>query len=67
MCSKISHRTGLLRRIKYVVLIQTLKMLYKVLVLPLFDYDNKIYNTTDQTYLKRPQTLQNKGARLILD
>ncbi len=37
------------------------------LVLPLFDYGNIIYSTTDQTCLKRPQTLQNKGAILILN
>ena len=67
MCSKISQRTGLLKRVKYFVPNQTLKMLYNALVLPLFDYGNVIYSTTDQTYLKRLQTLQNKGARLILN
>ncbi len=66
MCSKISQRTDLLRRIKYVVPNQTLKILYDVLVLPLFDNGNIIYSTNEQTYLKRPQTLQNKGARIIL-
>ncbi len=46
---------------------QTLKMLYNVLVLPLFDYTNTIYSTTDQSYLKRLHTLQNKDARLFLN
>ncbi len=41
-------------------------MLYNVLVLPLYDYGN-IYSNTDQKYLKRLQTLQNKGTRLILN
>ncbi len=36
-------------------------------MLPLFNYGNIIYSTTDQTYLKRLQTLQNEGARLILN
>ncbi len=36
--------------------------MYNLLVLPLFDY-----SSTDQTYLKRLQMLQNKGARLILN
>ncbi len=39
-------------------------MLYNVLVLPLFDYGNIIYSTTDLTYLKRLQTLQNKGTSI---
>ncbi len=50
MCSKISQRTGLLQKIKYVVPNQTIKMLYNVLVLPLFDYDNIIYSTKYQTH-----------------
>ncbi len=36
-------------------------------MLPLFNYGNIIYSTTEQTYLKRLHTLQYKGARLILN
>ena len=67
LCSKVSQRTGLLRRIKYCLPNETLKMLYNALVLPLFDYGNIIYSTADHTHLKRLQVLQNKGARLILN
>ncbi len=42
-------------------------MLYNILVLPLFEYGNIIYRTTDQTYLKQSQILQNKGARMLLN
>ncbi len=42
-------------------------MLYNTLVLPLFDYGNVIYRTTDQTYLKQLQILPNKGARMLLN
>ncbi len=41
-------------------------MLYNTLVLPLFDYGNIIYRTTDQTYLKQLQILQNNGAKCFL-
>ncbi len=42
-------------------------MLYNTLVLPLFDYGNIICRTTDQTYLKQLQILQNKGSRKLLN
>ncbi len=42
-------------------------MLYNILFLPLFDYGNIIYITTDQTYLKQLQILQNKGACMLLN
>ncbi len=42
-------------------------MLYNTLVLPLFEYGNIIYKTTDQTYLKQLQILQNKGACMLLN
>ncbi len=42
-------------------------MLYNTLVLPLFDYGNIIYRTTEQTFLKQLQILQNKGARMLLN
>ncbi len=45
----------------------TLRMLYNTLVLSLFDYGNIIHRTTDQTYLKQLQILQNKGANMFLN
>ncbi len=42
-------------------------MFYNTLVLPLFDFGKIIYRTTDQTYLKQLQILQNKGARMLLN
>ncbi len=65
MCSKISEITGLRWRMEYFMYNQNIKMLYNVMVPPL--YGNIIYSTTDQTYLKRLQTLHNKGARYILN
>ncbi len=53
MCAKISQQLGLLQRIKFCIPNLTLRMLYNTLVLPLFDYGNIIYRTTDQTYLKQ--------------
>ncbi len=42
-------------------------MLYNTLVPFLFDYDNIIYRTTDQTYLKRIQILQNNCDCMLLN
>ncbi len=42
-------------------------MLHNTLVLPLFDYGNIIYRTTDQIYLKPLQILQNEGGRMCLN
>ncbi len=41
-----------LQRIRFCIPNLTLRMLYNTLFLPLFDYGNIIYRTTDQTYLK---------------
>ncbi len=57
MCAKMSQRLGLLQRIKFCMQNVILRMLYNTLVLPLFDYGNIIYRTTDQTYLKQLQNI----------
>ncbi len=67
MCAKISQRLGLLQRIKFCIPNLTLKMLYNTLVMLLFDYGNIIYRTTDQTYVKQLQILQNKVAHMLLN
>ncbi len=61
------NHIGLLQRIKFYIPNLTLRMLYNTPVLPLFDYGNIIYRTTDQTYLKQLQILQNKGALMLLN
>ncbi len=66
MFAKISQRLGLLERIRFSIPNVTSRMLYNTLVLSLFDYGNTIYRTTDQTYLKQLQILQNKGACMLL-
>ncbi len=67
MCTKISQWLGLLQRIKFCIPNVTLRMLYNILVLRLFDYGNIIYRTIDQYYLKQLHILQNKGACMLLN
>ncbi len=67
MCAKISQRLGLLQKIMFCIPNVTLRMFYNTLVLPLFDYGNTIYRTTDQTYLKELHFLQNNGALVLLN
>ncbi len=66
MCKKISKRLGLFRRIRHCLPAGSAKMLYNALVLPLFDYGNVIYNNSSAHLIKKLQTLQNRGARIIL-
>ncbi len=67
MCAKFSQRLGLLQRTKFCMPNVTLTMLYNTLVLPLIDYGNIIYRTTNQTYLTRLQILQNKDTCVLLN
>ena len=67
MCSKLSRRLGILRRVKFNLPKETLYMLYNAIVLPLFDYGDVVYGYCSAITLKRLQVLQNRGARMLLD
>ncbi len=64
MCSKLSRRLGILRRLKINLPEETLYMLYNSIVLPLFDYGDVVYGNCSAITLKRLQVLQNRGTRL---
>ncbi len=67
MCSKLSRRLGILRRVKFNLPKETLYMLYNSIVLPLFDYGDVVYGNCSAITLKGLQVLQNRGARMLLD
>ncbi len=65
MCSKLSRRLGILRRVKFNLPKETLYMLYNSIVLPPFDYGDVVYGNCSTITLKRLQVLQNRGASVL--
>ncbi len=63
---QISERLSVLRRVRRRQTVDTAKMLYNSLVLPLFDYCDVVIGNLNKTNLRRLQKLQNRGARIIL-
>ena len=66
MRGKIAKRLGVLRRVRNYLTDDLTTQLYNAMVLPLFDYCDTIYGTTDQKALTKLQRLQNRGAKTIL-
>ncbi len=63
---KISQQLGVLRRVRRHLTLDTGKMLYNSLVLPLVDYCDVVIGNLNKTNLRRLQTLQNRGPHIIL-
>ena len=64
-CKKISKAIGLLRRVKNVISIESLKRLYQALVMPYFDYCSLVWDNCSNNLKDRIQKLQNKAGRII--
>ena len=68
LCSKISKRLGLLKRIKHLLPRYARLLFYKSLILPLFDYGDLVWGDKNNDVLMgNLQILQNKAAKIILD
>ncbi len=63
---KISHRLGVLRRVRRRQTVDTANMPYNSLVPPLFDYCDMVIGNLNKTNLRRLQKLQHSGACTIL-
>ena len=64
---KINQRTGLIRRIRNLLPLQTRISLYNSLILPLFNYGDTIWgNKNDDTIMLGFQILQNKAGNVLL-
>ena len=61
LCSGI----GAIRRIKPFVPLRSLKMLYKALIQPYFDYCSPLWDTCGKVHKDKLQVLQNRAARVI--
>jgi hypothetical protein len=65
LCKKICSGIGALRRIKPFVPLRSLKMLYKALIQPYFDYCSPLWDTCGKVHKDKLQVLQNRAARVI--
>ncbi len=66
IASKISQRTGVLRRIRQYIDQKTMCMMYNAIILPHIDYCCPIWTSTSNKYVNKIQILQNHVARLTL-
>ena len=64
-CKKISKTIGMMKRVKSVISNESLKRLYKALVLPNFDYCSLVWDNCSNNLKDRLQKLQNKAGRII--
>ncbi len=64
-CNKISKRIGVIRRLRSCLDINTLNILYKSMILPVFDYCDIVYSNCSSINLNILEKLQNRAARAI--
>ena len=62
MCKNVSKRTGIIKRMKYFLPLQTIIMLSKALVIPHFDYGCTVWSNFNVDSHKRVQVLHNNLA-----
>jgi hypothetical protein len=62
LCKKKCSGICALRRIKPFVLLRSLKMLYKALIQPYFDYCSPLWDTCGKIHKDKLQALQNRAA-----
>ncbi len=65
LVKKISSEIGILRSLRNIVPIDTLKLMYNAIVLPHFDYADVVYDAASETNKSRLQRLQTRAAQLI--
>ena len=65
MCNKISKRIGIIRRLRTCLDTNTLNILYKSMILPVFDYCDVVYSNCSGINLDTLEKIQNRAARAI--
>ena len=65
ICSKVSKKLGVLKCCKLYIDCNTMKTLYKSIVIPHFDYCDTVYDACGKGLKDRLQRLQNRGLRLL--
>ncbi len=62
---KSSSKIGILRSLRKIVPIETLKLIYNAIVQPHYDYSDTVYDSASKTNKDRLQKLQTRACRLI--
>ena len=65
ICRKICSGIGVIRRIKPFVPLRSLRMLYKALIQPYFDYCSPLWDTCGKVLKDKLQVVQNRAARIL--
>ena len=66
MLNRIGKMVGFLGRLRRSLSESVLKLVYKSIILPYFDYGDIIYSATYKKYTDKLQKLQNRAGRIIL-
>ena len=67
LCGKASKLVKYLGRLRHSLNETCLKLLYNSLILPLFDYADLIYDSSNVKYTMQLQKLQNRAVELSLE
>ena len=65
IAKKASGGIGVLRRVKHLIPYHTLITMFKSIVLSYFDYCSIVWGSCGEGIRNRPQTLQNRAARVV--
>ena len=66
MCTRISKLVNFLGRLRVFLNENSLKLIYRSIILPLFDYADILYDSSSLKYTEQLQKLQNRAGRIIL-
>ena len=66
LCKKARKLVNYLARLRYFINESNLNVIYKAIILPLFDYADIILDSSANKYIKQLQTLQNRAGRIIM-
>ena len=66
LCKRISKLVNFLGRLRVFINEHNLKLIYRTIILPLFDYADVVYDSSNLKYTDRLQKLQNRAGRIIL-
>ena len=66
LCTRTSKLVNFLGRLRVFINECNLKLIYRTIILPLFDYADVVFDSSSQKYTDQLQKLQNRAGRIIL-
>ena len=65
MCKKVNKKLGLIRRLREIISLSSLEILYNALILPQFDYRINIWATCNHSSLELTTRIQRRAAQIL--